>query len=410
MSQSESDYSDEIQHIHALLKSQELSHPLSSQKPTTIEVFSALRDLCGPPAETTTAATEAVEDFIGEHTHYVIVLVDGLGDTFSRFFPEGGFFTQSERLPLITGFPSATAPLLTSFATASWPCEHGISGWNTYFREISRTISVLPGTERGTGTLCSELRLSYSDLIPSESWYSSRKSSMLSILPAKIGQQDFSVWARGNTPYKPYTKLSQAGKSIQQHIRKCKTGRSFTYCYIPSLDHIVHRYGCSSQETEQQIILIDSWLQKLAKNLPQSACLLVTADHGLIDIKPENRHIISDKDPIMRFLIAPPSGETSVPVFHVIPGHEANFRKYFASTKAGQDFTLLTPREAEQLHLFGPDLLGPIMRSRLGSFVGIAAKPATIEYQEEAIDPPFAAIHGGMRPEEMFVSLYRYKG
>lgn len=388
------------------IQNKQLIHPLATNRPSTIEFFCALRDICGPAAMTTSAATEMLESRIGEAQHYVVIVVDGLGDCFRNSFLENGFFDQAEKTPLVTGAPSSTAPMLTSFATGTWPGEHGITGWHTYFQEVQRSLTVLPFSERTTCIGGQQLDLSLHSLVPEISWYPSRNRKILSILPKKQIKSHFSRWARGDTEAAGYSSLKQAQKRIIATVR-CHTEPSLTYCYVPTIDRTAHRFGCTSLEVNHEIESIDIWLQELRNSLPNTARLLVLADHGLIDTPADQQYIIRDNDTVMRYLSAPPSGEAAMPVFHVIPGYESEFPAVFSQSVFSKDFILLSNDQINRLNLFGPDPLSAIMRMHLGNYIGIAKEPAALYYASQNHEiPNLKAIHGGLRKEEMFVTLY----
>jgi hypothetical protein len=131
---------------------------------------------------------------------------------------------------------------------------------------------------------------------------------------------------------------------------------------------------------------------------------MVCADHGMSDLPPSRVHLLRFDDPLVAMLEIPPTGEPTVPYFHVDPAHKATFSAAFHA-RFGEDFALLSAQDAIELNLFGAPL-GERAASRLGDFVAIAPYPAAIYYQAEGRPPSvLAAIHAGLRPEEMFVPL-----
>ena len=94
-----------------------------------------------------------------------------------------------------------------------------------------------------------------------------------------------------------------------------------------------------------------------------------------------------------------------MPIFHVREGREELFVKSFEAA-LGRHFTLVTPEEAQTLRLFGPAPLSPIMRRRLGTFIGIAVAPAAVYCKPSgAAVKTHAAVHAGLTPDEMIVPL-----
>ena len=72
--------------------------------------------------------------------------------------------------------------------------------------------------------------------------------------------------------------------------------------------------------------------------------MVITADHGLVNIPEERRIILSEKDPLNGHLRCLPTGEPMVPIFHTLPGHEEGFAMEFRE-RFGEHYALLTPEE-----------------------------------------------------------------
>jgi hypothetical protein len=69
---------------------------------------------------------------------------------------------------------------------------------------------------------------------------------------------------------------------------------SLTYLYFPELDQFAHRYGSNSKQWLNVIEELDAELVKFARSIPSSAGVILTADHGVIDVEPA-RHIYLDE-------------------------------------------------------------------------------------------------------------------
>jgi hypothetical protein len=61
-------------------------------------------------------------------------------------------------------------------------------------------------------------------------------------------------------------------------------GNSLVYVYIPLLDSIQHEYGPSSMEYKVALIELLNSLGRLIRHLPQSTTVVVTADHGQVQV------------------------------------------------------------------------------------------------------------------------------
>jgi hypothetical protein len=301
-------------------------------------------------------------------------------------------------------FFSTTASALTTLATGEWPCRHGITGWWTYLPDKDICTVPLPFTDRATEQSLTELGLAAPELFPVPSIWPQLACTATSFLPGAVATSIYSQYAGGGTPTQSYEDLPQAVQAVEQHLAVARE-RSFTYLYLPQYDGLVHRLGTYHEEVFQLIRQIDTLLGDLAARLPESVRMVISADHGLVDVPQERCFWLSETDPLHALLRTAPSGERAAPIFHVKAGHRADFAREFQGRFA-DDLALLTSREVEDLQLLGPQKWSPVTRQRMGDFLGIAAKPVQILAATNHDVPHWlAGIHGGLTPDEMYVPL-----
>jgi hypothetical protein len=176
--------------------------------------------------------------------------------------------------------------------------------------------------------------------------------------------------------------------------------------YLPHVDSAIHKWGTSHAEIGAVIGELDRGMARLRRRLPGDVAVLLTADHGLIDLDRNLHSVIEDNDPLLETLYLPPTGEGTNPIFHVKPGAEQRFCERLTEIKAGKEFTIVPTDTLAQAGFFGPQGVDPALRSRFGTHVGIAPRPALLEYvpsgRRAGRD---RGIHGGLRPGEMRVPL-----
>ncbi len=380
--------------------------PAVDSVPNTLDTVRALFSLSGVSAFADTDHVRAMRDAIGPCDHIILVVLDGLGLGHHASFPPGGFLSRWYVSELRAVFPSTTSVALTSFATGAWPAEHGITGWWTYFREVSRTIAPLTFVERETAIPAEKLGLSLESLIPIRSAYPSLFRRCRSFVPRAIATGEYPRWSRGETEIQPYRSPKHAIRSIVRYLSRAKSA-TFTYLYSDTIDTLSHKSGWNSAAVSASIRKHDEALATLRARTSDAVRIVVLADHGLVNVPPHNRRVIRDGDPMMRYFSVPPSGDARAPIFHVTPGRESEFKTHFLSTRHAESFALLTPHEAQELKLFGPVPLSNSMRLHLGSFIGIALEPITLEYVADGKKPKdHISSHGGMSPDEMRVGLF----
>jgi hypothetical protein len=380
-----------------------LTHPTAATN--SVDLFQAVASLCGLEGMSLSARATDLAARIGEHNHYLFVLVDGLGMNHAVRFPAGGFFATTLATQLHSVFPSTTAAALTSLATCRWPGEHGVVGWHTYYPEFKRVVTPLLFTERGTGYDCRELGLSPPDIIDGRSVLEDFSRNVRSFLP-KLITGEFAVWARGGRETTYFGSHRELLRRLKSHTRSL-SGPGYSYVYLLTVDSYSHHDGISSARVTEEIAVIDGLLSRIRNSLPSRVRMIVTADHGLLDVENGLRFQLRDEDTLMRHLVVGPTGEATTPVFHVKPGELGAFREVFEKHPASEYFDLHTPTELQRRGLYGPAPLSDAAVCHLGDLVGIATRVALLSYVPPGQKPVnHVAVHGGLRPGEVVVPLF----
>jgi hypothetical protein len=155
----------------------------------------------------------------------------------------------------------------------------------------------------------------------------------------------------------------------------------------------------------QLLCELDTHLAELARTLPAATRMIVSSDHGHTDVPSERILILEADDPLAQCLLCCPTGEATVPIFHVSAGSEQRFEREFCD-RFGDYFALLTVEEVERMRLLGPGNLSPTMRRRMGTFLGVAPAPVKLYVRPGlGTHPEHPGVHGGLTPAEMRVPL-----
>jgi type I phosphodiesterase/nucleotide pyrophosphatase len=341
-----------------------------------------------------------------ERPRLVFVLIDGLGlSLLEQHAAPDGFLRQALARggELRSVFPSATASAITTLSTATWPSEHSVTGW--WIHEPSRSLDFvsLPYVHRASGEPLPEERRS--ELFPIPSWLPRAKRPRRVIQPARISDSAYSRYARGEeADFRGYQDLEEAIGLVLEHTAEPTPG--YTYLYLPEVDGTSHRFGPTSSETGAAVGEVEAALTRLAAELPPSARLVASADHGQIEVPREARHALAPEDPLRALLAAPPSGEPRAPLFHVLEGRCDEFRAAFGE-RFGERFHLLEVDEIDRLRLLGPTPLHPRTRARLGDFMALAEGPDVIFATSKGDDGllEVKGQHGGLHPDEVRIPL-----
>jgi hypothetical protein len=380
--------------------------PPAPEQPDLVHLTRALGRLAGVERFGMTPPVRLILDCIGEPKHIVFVLLDGLGMNLLEGLSRGSFLRANLRMTLRATCPSTTACALTSIATGEWPSSHAVTGWYTHMPEHGATMTTLHMVERFSGEPISQLGLEPKTVFPIPAYQPEMCAEPLNLSPAVIADTQYARYARGECAFAPYRDLANASEQILEFVGAA-TGPTFTHLYVPDVDSVCHLHGLSDERVIALVRKVEELLLRLSDALPKDARMIITADHGLLEVAREAHLPLFGEDPLMSLLDVPPSGDGRMPIFHVREGRMEEFAGGFDS-QFGSDFVLLVSSEADSLGLFGPEKMSSVARRRFGDYVGLALSPVVIHYASHRAPLPqtvYAAQHAGLTPEELLIPL-----
>ena len=219
---------------------------------------------------------------------YLVILVDGLGTANIR--SAGGhasFLNQKlgSAKSLFSGFPATTTTSLTSLATGEPNGQHAVLGHRIYERELKQNINFL----NDLGVDLDPQKYQNLETI-------SERASAQGVTVSTIGpaEYDGSGFTMATMPAAKYISAESFQDRFRASLKALQVPNSLTYLYFPELDQLAHRFGVDSTNWLNAIEDIDSELAKFAASLPSNSGVVLTADHGVIDV-PADRHIYLDE-------------------------------------------------------------------------------------------------------------------
>jgi len=236
---------------------------------------------------------------------YVVVLIDGLGwNLLRRAILAAPFFASllGGAQPITSAVPSTTVTSLGSLGTGQPPGQHGLVGYT----------SRIPGTGEILNGLTWE-----SDLAPTV--YQSKPTfferardagvAVTSVALARFQGTGLTEAALRGASFVPFSDESAEELRIALIAEAAMRGdRSVVYAYQRELDHYGHVHGCSSADWLQQLSRIDAMCERLRVALPPQVTVIITGDHGMVDIPAEQR-ILAEDDPALMAGVTALAGE-----------------------------------------------------------------------------------------------------
>jgi hypothetical protein len=327
----------------------------------------------------------------------IVVLIDGLGERqlreYSGYTP---FFRSlaSTRRTLSAGFPSTTANSLSSLATGRLPGAHGVVGYrvldpekDAVFNQLTWNLDVDPVAWVPDATLFERLSDADVDVV-------------------SLGEKKFA--GRGLNRASLRGGRFRASKTLEERCEQALAevrapGRRLVYLYWGNLDKTGHVHGSNSSAWTEELERVDLALSRLAADLPQDSTMLVTADHGMVDIDHERRLDLADV-PELKAGLRHVGGEPRALHLYTEPGAEAEVGSAWREL-IGQRALILPKSEAIGRGYFGP--VASHVYERIGDFLVICDDGFAVVDSDTETASALALIghHGSTTDRELEIPL-----
>ena len=341
---------------------------------------------------------------VADARHVVLLVVDGLGQAQLDSGPAPAL-RGSLRGTLTSVFPSTTATAVTTFLTGLAPVEHAVTGWFMWLRELDSIVAPLPFTTRAGGTPLGSLGVSPAEVFAGPTVFERARADCHAVQPAALVDSSYSrVHTRGASS-RGFEELEGLVHSVLDIVRDAP-GRAYVFAYWPRLDTISHELGASSVEARRHLAEIDLHFARLRAALAGSGTLLVvTADHGFVDIRPE-AHLDAGSVPGLASMLARPlCGEPRLAYCHVRGGRRADFGRHAGEALDGAADVIDSVSMIEG-GWFGLGEPHPRLRERVGDFALVMREGYAIRDRIAGEKPlRHVGVHGGVSREEMRVPL-----
>jgi predicted AlkP superfamily pyrophosphatase or phosphodiesterase len=335
--------------------------------------------------------------------HLVLLVVDGLGHDF--LCGRDGALRRHLRGPLTSVFPSTTASAIPTFLTGLAPQQHGLTGWNMYFREIGAVVAPLPFRVRTGRHTLREAGVTPAQLFGLVPLFDRLPLPSHVVSPRQIIHSDFNVALSGRAKRHGYETLDEMFALIAGLLR-IETPRSYVHAYWPQLDSLAHEFGSRSAPVAEAFAALDAAFTKLLDVAHASGSrIIVTADHGFIDTSPEETIDLDDHPGLRETLLLPLCGEPRAAYAYVRSGREAKFEDYVRGQLADR-IDLIRSTDVLRQGWLGPGAAHAALQDRLGDFVLLPRGRAILrDWLQGEERHTHVGVHGGVSAAEMIVPL-----
>jgi hypothetical protein len=316
-----------------------------------------------------------IEALTREHQRVALILLDAFGMKFVERHASHPLLKRLEIEPVASQFPSTTTAHLTTLYTGLPVEQHGLYEWRTYEPLVDDVIRALPFLGSDDAPIPADPR----EIVPRPSFYERIA------VPSTVLQQAH-IWpsAYGSAAFSGATVM--AFGDLAAGVAKLGTP-GFSYLYWDAIDAAGHRHGPSSPEFDAAAI---DALDAIEASLPKDTLLLITADHGQVDVDPEQLDLLDDLWPELT-LRRPPAGSARDCFLHV---DEPECVRDELATRLGDRAEVRLARE-----LF--DEIGPRLEQRIGD-VCVLPSPGRMAWLRAfpSHERRFRGHHGGLTADE----------
>ena len=335
---------------------------------------------------------------LGAKRSVCVLLIDGLG--YRNLANAGGhasFLNSTDIEKISCYFPATTSTSLTGLATGKTPVETRFVGYQVFDSSIEAPRNLLSG---------------WVDYQAGRSYQSEKTISEIALeqgtefhvvsLPA-YQETGLTAATMHRANFHGEVDLAKrfavAAELLQQDSPKV------VFLYVPELDQLAHQWGCESNKWLRGIEEVDSLVRKLVSTLPRQTGLLVTSDHGVLDV-PENCHIYLDEtfpNEVFTFV----GGDTRGLFLYLANKEEIQSVKNILEASYEEDCWVLTPGDLVASGYWN-ELSN--VQDVLPELILLARKKVALYHRGFAKKKSLLMVghHGSITNEELTVPLLRY--
>jgi len=337
---------------------------------------------------------------IGEQwRHIVVLLVDGLGlEALLRHSDLAPTLLSGRVERIEAPVPTTTPTGLGSFGTGTSPGVHGLVGASFRIEGHHGLLHPLTWNDSPSPRAVSPAQTVFERL-------DRHGIAVSTIAPRHYAKSGLTRAAlRGGT----YRGADGVGERLGELTwRREVSGKSLTYVYWPDLDRTGHGHGVDSVHWRAELQHVDDMTRHIVEGLGDDELLLVTADHGMMDV-PEHSRIDIDDVRSLRRGVTQIGGEPRCRYVYCRPGHAEEVSDAWRR-ELGDRATVMTREEAVAAGYFGDVEEGNLLR--IGDVIAWAEGHWAMTSRQ--VDERVSSLigqHGSTSEDERGIPLLRIPG
>lgn len=345
------------------------------------------------------ASLDGRGDWFPPASSAVVIMVDGLGrGNLTARAGHARFLTShlGKKDTVRSVFPSTTATALTSLFTGVDAGVHGIVGYRVR----------VPGTD----TAPNQLKGWETDGLDPLTWQRARPlferegaagRTCVVVSKARYVHTGFTRALQRGAEFAP-------GESIAERVERAAEAAArpgtLVYLYIPELDTIGHASGWESAAWTAGLEHVDDAVRRLAAAVPRDVGIVVTADHGMVDVPGHRQVLLGQGDGLLEG-VRIVAGEPRMLHLYTDDGYAGAALARWREAESSRSW-VMSRDEAIGAGLFGRTVADDVS-PRIGDIV-VAARSQIAYYDDRVADKkPQKMIgqHGSLTDLERIVPL-----
>ncbi len=328
--------------------------------------------------------------------HAIIVLVDGLGETnLLARKAHARTLTAATGPSISAGFPTTTASMLTSLMTGVDPGVHGLVGYSVRNPATGLIVNQLSGLD--------SLHVESWQPVPTI-WETESQIPSWVIASARYVHSGLTRATLRGAEYHAAQTYPERLDAVSRFLKT--TPRGVAYVYVPELDMTAHASGVGSDQWIRRLEDLDGFVADLTTILGSKDGMVVTADHGVIDIAEHNRVIVPADSPLLQGVLT--GGEPRCVHLYVDDAERVGDVVSLWHDAESSRAIIATRDVAIERGWFGE--VSDEHYARIGDVI-VLPKGERVYFDARVASASALSMvghHGGMTPAEMVVPLKRF--
>jgi len=328
----------------------------------------------------------------------VLLVVDGLGwEQLQERAESAPTLLSGDGGPITSVVPTTTATALTSITTGRTPSEHGVVGYRVATPDGASGPDVLNVLRWCTGAGDARLRLPAPTVQkcppfggPGVPAITRSEFSSTGFTAAHLSGAHLVGWRV------PSTLVVEVGRMLN-------AGHPLIYAYYDGIDKVAHEHGLGPHYLAE-LAAVDRLVGDLLEVLPPGAALVVTADHGQVEVGASARV----PGPELMAATELVSGEGRFRWLHARRGAHDDLLKAAEDAHGDEAWVRTRGQIIDEGWFGGP--LADVVADRLGDVALVAREPVAFLDPADTGETRLFARHGSLTSAEMLVPLLGWSG